>query len=196
MAWEGLVVAAVANAISGLSTMVGTRVMATELRARRVPIKDVPAMLGGADQYAVGVVLSIENEPGHMALVYKPETAWSLVEILLSRPPSETTLTSLDQLTDLERSALGEMGNIMGTFFLNTIGDRTHYELRPTPPSVVMDMTGAILDSALAEIMMESDDTVLVEATFGTKDRQISGTFVALPSPTLLGGIMRAWGKE
>jgi chemotaxis protein CheY-P-specific phosphatase CheC len=57
-------------------------------------------------------------------------------------------------------------------------------------------MTGAVLDSALAEIMMVADELVLVEATFGTKDRQINGTFVAMPGPALLTDLMRSWGKE
>jgi chemotaxis protein CheC len=99
-------------------------------------------------------------------------------------------------LSELEKSALGEMGNVMGTFFLNTIADRTHCELRPTPPSVAMDMTGALLDAPLAEIMMETDEIVLVDALFGTQDRQISGTFVVMPAPVLLKEIMASWGRE
>jgi chemotaxis protein CheC len=128
-------------------------------------------------------------------LVYQPETAWNLVDILLGNPQGSTSCTDISGLGELERSTLGEMGNIMGTFFLNAVGDRTKYELRPTPPLVVMDMMGAILDASLAEIMMESDEIVLVDATFGTKDSQINGTFVVMPSPGLLTGLMRSWGK-
>jgi chemotaxis protein CheC len=195
-AWEELVTAAVANSIAGLSTMVGTRVIATRLAARRVNIREVPDRLGGAESTSVGIVLAIENAPGHMALFLEPATAWGLIDILIGRPPQVVPPSAIDQLGELERSTLGEMGNIMGTFFLNTIADTTGYELRPTPPTVSLDMTGAILDVALAEVMMETDEIVLVEANFGTRNHQIAGTFIVMPSPAVLVEVMRSWGKE
>ncbi len=49
-----------------------------------------------------------------------------------------------------------------------------------------MDMAGAILDVALADILMESDDALVVEAVFATKDQKINGNFLVLPSPEFL----------
>ena len=155
-AWVDLVKVAVANAISGLSVMVGRDVAASKLEARGLLVKDVPAALGGAGTCAVGVTVAIESKPGYMALVCEPATAWGLIDILLGRAHGTTECADFSKLGELERSTLGEMGNVMGTFFLNAIADRTRCELRPTPPSVAMDMTGALLDAPLAELMMET----------------------------------------
>jgi chemotaxis protein CheC len=87
----------------------------------------------------------------------------------------------------MERSTLGEMGNIMGSFFLNFISDTTGNRFQPSPPAVMMDMAGAVLDAALADVLAYSDDTYIVETVFGTNDRQVSGTFLVIPSPELEG---------
>ena len=47
------------------------------------------------------------------------------------------------------------------------------------------DMAGAILDVAVADILEGSDDALVVDACFGTEDRQLGGTFLVLPSPEL-----------
>ena len=86
----------------------------------------------------------------------------------------------------MEESVLAEMGNIVGSFFLNAMADSTSLELRVSPPAVMMDMAGAILDPILAEALMEADEALVVETTFGTKDRQINGSFLVLPSPEFL----------
>ena len=93
----------------------------------------------------------------------------------------------------MEESALGEMGNIIGSFFLNTLADETGLDLRPSPPAVMMDMVGAIMDVALAELLADANDLTLVETTFGTPDQQINGTFLVMPSPVLMKTLVRHW---
>ena len=51
--------------------------------------------------------------------------------------------------------------------------DSTGLILLPSPPAVIMDMAGAILDVALSDIIIESDYALVVETSFGTEDRQI-----------------------
>ena len=50
-----------------------------------------------------------------------------------------------------------------------------------------MDMSGAILDVAMANIMEGSNEALVVETKFGTEDRIIDGTLLIMPSPELLG---------
>ena len=116
-----------------------------------------------------------------MFLLYSPATALALVDLLMGQPPGTTT-----DLDEMEESALGEVGNIMGSFFLNALSDATGLCLQPSPPAVMMDMAGAILDVALSDIMQESDDALVVETGFSTEDRLVEGMLLVLPSPDLL----------
>jgi chemotaxis protein CheC len=191
LAWAGLVSRGIGDSISGLSQMVGQEIKATSLRPRVVDIREVPSIIGGAETPTVGVYLRVMGAAtGHMLLVYQPKAAFELLDMLMGIDPGTT-----QGLGEMEESALGEMGNIMGSFFLNSLADTTGMSFYPTPPAVMMDMAGAVLDVALAEIMMETDEACIVEAMFGTQDKQVSGTFLVIPSLALLGALTQYWSK-
>ena len=170
------------NAISGLSQMLGQGVEVTGLKASRIPVNDIPDLFGGRDAVTVGIYLAVTGAAeGHMFLIYPPAIAMGLVDLLMGEP-----LGTTQSLEEMETSALGEMGNIMGSFFLNALADLTGQELMPSPPAVMMDMAGAILSSILADLSQQSDETLIVEASFSVADQHIDGIFVAMPSPDLL----------
>ena len=170
------------NAILGLSEMVDQEINMTAVSARQIPVDEVPDLFGGREQVAVAVYLSVTGAmDGHMFLVYPPKTAMALVDLLMGEEPGTTV-----EITEMEASALGEMGNIMGSFYLNALSDASGLILMPSPPAVIMDMAGAILDVALAGILTESDDALVVEAVFATEDQKITGNFLVLPSPDFL----------
>ena len=74
----------------------------------------------------------------------------------------------------------------MGGYFLQTLGDRSGMSLRLSPPAVMMDMAGAIIDAVIADIMVLRDEVVAVEADFGNELRRVHGTFLVMPSPNLV----------
>lgn len=177
-----LVSAGSANAISGLSQMIGQDIKLTSLTAKVVPVNETPDLVGGWEAVTLGVYLAVIGDAtGHMFMVYKPETAMALADLLMGDPPGTTT-----NLEEMEESALGEVGNIMGSFFLNALSDATGFSFQPSPPAVMMDMAGAILDVAMADIIQESDEALIVETGFCTEDCQIEGTLLVMPSPDLL----------
>jgi chemotaxis protein CheC len=156
IAWSGLVSEGIAKAIEGLSEMVGAEMTVNTLRPRSVEVKQVPYLFGGPEVPAVGVYLQVSGgAEGQILLAYKPSTAFELVDLLMGEAPGTT-----QSLGEIEQSGLGEMGNIMGAFFLNSLSDSTGIRLLPSPPSVMMDMAGA--------------------------DRQMCGAFLVLPNPELL----------
>lgn len=191
-AWDELIIEAVHESLDALSDMSGQQIHAKLVKPYKIDVAAIPDALGGADKVAVAVLLGIEHIPSfHIALVHSPATAFTVVDIMLGNPPGSTT-----GLGELELSTLGEMGNIMGTFFLNKIGNTTGYQLRPTPPSVRMDMTGAVLDYAIASLMMETDEVTMIEANYGTNTVQVDGVFAVMPSPQLQTLVIDSWGVK
>lgn len=191
MALIGLVSHGLSNSIRGLSEMVGQEIEITSLNPKIVDIREVPGMFGDPEALTVGVYTQVRGiADGHILLVYQPQVAFDLMDMLLGYTPGSTT-----SIGKLERSALAEMGNIMGTFFLNAVAESLQITLLPRPPAVVMDMAGAILTVPLVEIIKEMDEVYIVESNFGTIDRQVEGTFLVLPSLGLIKRVKDIWEK-
>ncbi len=191
-AWDELITKAAENSIQALTDMSGQDIQSTLVKPYKIDVTQIPDSLGGADKIGVGVMLGIEQVPSfHIALIHSPVTAYQVVDILLGAEIGTTK-----GLGEMEISALGEMGNVMGGYFLNTIGDESGYELKPTPPSVRMDMTGAILDYAIASLMMETDEVTMIEANYGTAEAKVDGVFAVMPSPELQGQVIDSWGVK
>jgi chemotaxis protein CheC len=126
---------------------------------------------------------------GHILLVHQPEVAFAIIDMLLGNAPGST-----QSLEEMEQSALAELGNVIGSSFLNAIADALGLSLRPSPPDVILDMAGAILDVAVVEILQESEDVFVSETAFGTDDRQANGTFLVIPSVSFLKVILEHSG--
>ncbi|MCH7482554.1 MAG: chemotaxis protein CheX [Chloroflexi bacterium] len=187
-AWAQVSGAGMANALRGLSKMLGQEIATGVVSTRRVPLMEATELLGGPEAATAAVYFALSGDAqGHMVLVYVPEVAFELVDMAMGDPPGTTK-----DLGEMERSVLGEVGNVMGGYFLQTLGDTSGMSLRMSPPAVMMDMAGAIIDAVIADIMVFSDEVVVVETEFGTDQRRVHGTFLVMPSPTLIRGLSKS----
>jgi chemotaxis protein CheC len=188
--WSSLVIRGIDSAMSGLATMVNQQIRISSLSLKQVPAKDAPDLLGGSEKLVIGIYLTFTGDAaGHIMLIHQPEIAFAITDILLGNDPGTTR-----SLQAMEQSALAELGNIIGSSFLNAIADSLGLALRPSPPEVILDMAGAILDIAFVEILQESDDIFVAETVFGTEDRQANGTFMVIPSLNFLRVILEHSG--
>lgn len=180
--WDQLIKKGMTNAISGLSQMVGRDFEIGSINIRQVPARDMPDLLGGPEKMVVGVYITFSGASnGHILLAHQPEFAYSILDLLLGNAPG--TCKNLDEMS---QSALGEMGNVTGTFFLNAIADSLGVLLNPSPPIVLLDMAGAILDIALSEILAERDDVFIAETSFHISDRTVEGKFLIMPNASFM----------
>jgi len=181
-AWEELMKKGITNAISGLSQMVQKKITVDSVSISRVPAKEVIDLVGGPETLIVGIYLNFSGAAtGHLMLAHRPEVAYALLGMILGEEPVKR-----DDLSDYEQSALSEMGNITGSFFLNAIADTLGITLYPSPPAVIIDMAGAIMGIALAEILQESDEVMVVDTAFTTDDQSAGGRFMIMPNESFV----------
>ncbi len=187
--WAELVSKGTTNAMLGLSQMIGQEIHVASLSLRRVPVAAVSNLMGGPDVTSVGIYISATGTAeGHLMLMYDPVIARAFVDLMMGLPPETTSV-----LGEMERSALGEMGNVIGSFFLNALADSTSADLRPSPPVVMTDMAGALLDIVAADIMLRQDEAFVAETQFHTGERDIAGNFFVVPSEELVDALL---GRE
>lgn len=188
--WTWMVSRGITNSLSGLSQMVGQEISVTALDIKQVPAKIAADLLGGPEELVVGIYLTVHGDAtGHLMLVHNPKIAFDLIDIQLGLAPGST-----QNLGEMELSILGEMGNITGSFFLNALADATNLTLTPSPPSVMVDMAGAVLDIALTKIMQKQDDVLAAKTVFGTINQQMNGTFLIMPTMDFLNVILKHTG--
>ena len=168
----------------GLSTLLGHPIQMSVPRLELVPISEVSALVGGPEQEAVGIYLLVSGDlPGHVMLILPLADALRLADMLMEVPEGTTQV-----LGTLERSALGEVGNVSTCLFLNAIANATGLDLRPSPPAVMIDMVGAVIDVILVSAGMVSDEILLLEAEFQGPDRNIEMYFWMVPTTAMAVG--------
>jgi chemotaxis protein CheC len=82
---------------------------------------------------------------------------------------------------------LAEIGNMTLSYFLNataTLADAPEL-LQPSPPGVMVDMLGAILDVVVTSVGAVRDDMLIVDTGFGDAAGNVQGHFWVLPDPTI-----------
>jgi chemotaxis protein CheC len=179
--------AGIHNAAQGISKMVGELLTVSSPVVQLVPISDIPRLLGGPENEAVGIYLRAEGKiSGQIMIVIPFEKTLSMVDLLMGLPIGTTT-----HLGSLERSALGELGNMAGTFFLNAIADLVGLEARPTPPAVMVDMIGAILNILFASWDGVSENVLMIQATFIRGEQELQADFWMIPDRCTLEEIAR-----
>ncbi len=170
------------HAAQGFSIMVGKNLVVSQPKVHLVPLADVSNLLGGPESEAVGIYLRAHGEmAGQIMLILSYPKALELVDLIMYQPPG-----TAQRLGPLERSALAELGNLTGSFFLNAVAAFAGLEARPTPPAVMVDMVGAILDVVVPTYAAVGKHVLLLQVAFVGEEREVQADFWVVPDPEAL----------
>ena len=175
------------NAAYGFSGMIGHKIEVGNPTLRLVPLLTIPELVGGLEDDAVGIYLRFEGDMvGQIMMIMPYQKALELADLLMDLPQG-----TIQHLGSLERSALGELGNLCGTFFLNSLAKLTGADFRPTPPAVMVDMVGAILDVVVATAGGISEHVLLMQANFMDGTRSVEANFWVIPDMNALQNLLK-----
>jgi len=159
------------TASTSLSQMLGRSIDLAVPDVSVLPMADAVDLLGPAEQEITGIMLGVEGElPGTVLMLLTPENAEKIC-VMLGLSPHD----------DLAPSALGEIGNVVGTSYLNALAGMTGIAVEPTPPVTVTDMLGAIVESVLAVRAASSDRTLLLDSSLIVEGEDCSIVFLLVP---------------
>ncbi|MCU0622927.1 MAG: chemotaxis protein CheC [Gemmatimonadaceae bacterium] len=173
------------HAATALSQMTGQTIMISVPRIFIAPLEDVPPHVSGPEEPVAGVLMHMLGDlTGRTLLVFPSPIAIRLAELMLRRPKGSSA-----GLGELEQSAIKEAGNILSGQYMNALSDFMGMVLLPSPPSLAIDMSNALLESAYLQFGSDRDMVVCVESEFLMKDlgEVLRGFFLLLPDgPSLL----------
>lgn len=179
------------NATTALSQLIHDRKI--DMRIPNVEMllfKDLAEIVGGAETTVVGIFLSLEGEiQGSMLFMLEFDAAHYLVNILMGQDESRT-----EEFSEMELSALTEIGNIIGGAYLSSISTLTNITVTSSIPYLAIDMAGAILSVPAIEFGKVSDKALLIESQFYENNQAISGYFILIPTMESYAQIMTSLG--
>lgn len=168
---------AVQNAARGLTAMVGRYIVPEDSKATMIRFDQVVAHFGDPETEAVGIYLLMQGAlSGQIVLIMPLPSALNLADLLMGAPLGTTTA-----LDELERSALAEVGNLAACYFLNAMASLTGKLLQPSPPAVMVDMLGAILNVIVTPVAAVSDDLLIIETVLRDAADSVVARFWVLP---------------
>lgn len=176
--WAGIVSRGIAGSLSGLSQMVGRELSVTAIDVKRFSPGNAVILLGKPDNHIVSSYLTISGGATvHLMLVHELKIAFRLIDIQMDLFFGSTRI-----MGETERSIMGEIGKVAGSFFLNALVDAANLTLKLSPPLVIVDTVRAIPGIILDRIMEEQDEVLIVKTAFSSVDRQIGGTLLVMPT--------------
>jgi chemotaxis protein CheC len=178
------------HAATALSQMTNRTIMITVPRVKVKPLEDASDMLGPPEQVVASVLMHMMGDLTGRAMVLFPErAAYTLCDFLLRQPIGTTR-----ELGEMERSGLKEAGNILASAYLNALSDFMGMMLVPSVPSLVIDLSGAVLTTAHVNFGHDRDYAFCVETAFRVdgSDESLGGHFLLLPDVSSLRAIFDA----
>lgn len=167
------------NASKGFAGMLGKELTVKRSSVKLIKLLDISKMLGGPEDETVAIYLKAEGSiAGQMVLVLPFQNAMGIVDMMMGQPVGTT-----HSLGQMEKSALQELGNVTGTYFLNYVADNTGSSVRPSPPAVMVDMSAAILDIVIATAGIENEEVLMINAEFQEKEFFTEIQFWVIPDP-------------
>jgi chemotaxis protein CheC len=177
------------HAATALSQMVGETIMISVPTINIARLEDVPPQVGEPDQPVAAVLMHMLGDlTGRTLLVFPRRTAIRLAELLLHRP------SPADTFSEMQQSAIKEAGNILSSAYMNALSDFMGMMLLPSPPSLAIDMSTAVLTTAYLQFGSDKDYVFCVESEFRLSDigEKLSGYFLLLPDAASLQAILKA----
>src|SRR5919107_394422 len=178
------------HAATALSTMTGDTIMISCPMLNVAPLEDAVGRIAAPEEPVAAVLMHMLGDlTGRTVLVFPQRVAIRLAELMLHRPSGTSK-----ELGALEQSAIKEAGNILSGAYMNALSDFMGLMLLPSPPSLAVDMTSAVLTTAHLQFGSDRDYVFCVESEFYMQDldEHLRGFFLLLPDMGSLQAILKA----
>ena len=170
-----------AHSATTLSQMVNNRIDMSVPQINVVDISRVGEFL--TDEMTTMVIFELQGDiphGGYLALIFPGESANRTANILLGSKTPDHLLSEMDQ------SAIVEVGNIMISAFLSASSDLLGFIMLPSPPVLVIDMAHAAITSLIAQMTMDVDDVILFRIQLDSPEQNISGNILIFLESAML----------
>ena len=178
------------NAATALSSMLGCAVRIDLPEVRIMGYNGAIEWIGGPEAITAGVLVRLGGEiNGIMLSVQQMEFVNLVLQKMIGREAA-----GYEELDDLDRSALIEVGNIMISTFINALSSLAGITIKLSVPGFAVDMQGAILTVPMAEFGGQSDYIMTIGSNFICGQRTVPCRLLLSPDIRSLNFLLKKLG--
>jgi len=134
------------NASASLSRLIDQEMKVVSLAVRTLPVEKITEIIGSPEDMVTTIIMEIKGDVfGRLALIYPQKASFNVADLLAKRENGVTT-----RLSELDKSALKETGNIIAGAFLSAISDYLAVNMVESIPDIATDMLKSTIDFMLA----------------------------------------------
>ena len=179
-----------AHAATALSQLLEKPIDMMVPKVRIVSFDEIADSVGGAEQVVAAVFFRVTGDaPSSMFFIMELDSVRKLLNRIVGVPDPDG-----QEYSELELSALNEVGNILAGSYLSSLADFTKLDMHPTVPMLAIDMAGAILGYGLLPYGQYGDQALMIDTMFAEGNEQLKGYFFLLPDMESFAKIFAALG--
>lgn len=179
------------NANTALSQLLNKKIDMDVPVVKITDFDEIAEVLGGPENLVIGILINVSGDVnGMMVLAFEQTSAHKLVNILLGRD-----LDNFENFTEMDLSALCEVGNIIAGSYLSSLATITKLSMQPSIPYMAIDMVGAILSVPAIEFGQVDDKVLLVKTKFLEGEESVTGNYILLPDVPSFNKILTSLGE-
>ena len=161
-----------------LLKLCGEKVTVEFVNFNKVEIEKIQKEFSGMDLESIvaGVYLPVTGDiKGASILIFPEKIAYTLCDELLRRKQGTTR-----QLSELDKSALKEVGNIICGSLLTVFSNNLKIKIIENVPEFSFDMFGAVVDRMIIQFAQEEEEVLIIELRFGFEHIRIKGHIILI----------------
>ncbi len=175
------------NATTALAQMMQCKVDMAVPKVQLLEFRELGEAMVGEETVMAGIYLGIEGDiKGSIMFLLEKAAAKHLVGKLMGMESEG------EEFSEMEFSALKEVGNIITGSYLNSLSSITNLAIYPSVPDLTVDMAGAILSVPAIEFAALGD-ILLIQTQF-FDEMVLDGYFILIPDLDSYGRMLAALG--
>jgi len=117
---------------------------------------------------------------GYILFYITRESAVRMTNTMLGQTETNRPLSEMDE------SALLEVGNIMVSAFLDATAELLGFVMLPSPPALTIDMAHAAMQSLIAQMQEETDEVLLFSTELVCEEYKVDSDIIMMPERSTL----------
>ncbi|MPM24071.1 CheY-P phosphatase CheC [bioreactor metagenome] len=176
------------NAATSLASILADKVSMTVPNLQIIDVNSMTTILGGPENELAGILVNMTGDiKGMLLFLLDKVFVCKLINVLL-----EKNIRGFENITDLDMSAIMEIGNIMAGSYVSAISMLTNLNIGLSTPQLAIDMVGAILSYPAAAFGMVGEKLLFIEENFVSGEDSIASHLLIMPEPNSLQLIMES----